>query len=87
MALLQGFTSAYTAGRAARPHRTRTPLTIRAGRALARLLPRWETVRTAALTTTGLALLDAAAWQWTTWAGLAATGVSLLVLEALGGKQ
>ncbi len=87
MALLQGFTSAYTAGRAARPTTSRTPLTVRAGRTLARVLPRWETIRTAVLTTAGLGLLDAAAWHWTTWAGLAATGVSLLVLEALGGSK
>jgi hypothetical protein len=44
-------------------------------------------VRTAALTTAGLGCIDAAAWHWTTWAGLVTTGVSLLILEALGGGK
>lgn len=86
MALLQGFTSAYAAGRAARPTTTRTPLTIRAGRAAARLLPRWATIRTALLTTSGLGAIDAGLWHIHLVAGLIGIGVSLLILEALGGK-
>lgn len=41
--------------------------------------------RTAILTTAGLGLLDAAAWELATAAGLAAAGVSLLLLDWLIG--
>jgi hypothetical protein len=40
-------------------------------------------VRREALTVAGLGLLAAAAWNLSTWAGLAATGVACLVLEHL----
>lgn len=65
----------------------RTPLTIRAARRLARMLPRWSTVRTAALSISGFGLITAAAWHLHTVAGLATAGVSLLILEALSGGE
>ncbi|MFB4273043.1 hypothetical protein [Nonomuraea sp. GTA35] len=68
---------------AARP--PRTPLTVRAARRLARILPRWSTIRTAVLSVSGFGLITAAAWHLHTVAGLATAGVSLLILEALSG--
>jgi hypothetical protein len=71
------------AAAAARP--PRIPLTVRAARAAARLLPRWTTIRTAVLSLAGFGLLTAAAWQISHTLGLTAAGVSLLILEALSG--
>lgn len=71
--------------RAGTPRPPRTPLTVRAARLAARVLPRWSTIRTATLSASGFGLLTAAAWQVHTVAGLAAAGISLLVLEALSG--
>jgi hypothetical protein len=80
----QAFTSERQAA-AARP--LRTPLTIRAARRLARILPRWSTIRTATLSVSGFGLITAAAWHLHTVAGLATAGVSLLILEALSGGE
>lgn len=73
-----------------RARRERTPILAHFGRAAtatarfaARRLPRWHAVRTAIMSTTGFGLLTAAAWQLHLVAGLAAAGVSLLILEAL----
>lgn len=86
MATWTAFSQAFKAERStAIPRPPRTPLTIRAARALARVLPRWAAVRTATLSTTGFGLITAAAWQVHTVAGLAVAGVSLLILEALSG--
>ncbi|WP_084965267.1 hypothetical protein [Thermoactinospora rubra] len=68
-----------------RPRPPRTPYTVRAARWLARRLPRWHTIRTLTLSTAGFGLLTAAAWTLHIAAGLAAAGISLLVLEALSG--
>ncbi len=79
---------AFTAERAtaaAKPRRPRVPLTVRAARAAARLLPRWAAIRTLVLSVAGLGLLTAAAWTLHLAAGLAVAGVSLLILEALSG--
>ena len=46
-------------------------------------LPQPKTVRATLLTIGGLGLLSAAAWTLATAAGLAAAGVSLLLLEWL----
>lgn len=84
------FTEAFRAERRAaasalRP--PRIPLTVRAGRFLARRLPRWQTIRTACLSVGGFGCLTAAAWQLHVVAGLAVAGASLLVLEALSGDR
>lgn len=82
------FWQAFHATRAtATPRTPRTPLTVRAAHALARTLPRWTTIRTAALSTAGFGLLTGAAWTLHTAAGLAVGGASLLVLEALSGGE
>jgi hypothetical protein len=86
--MLSTLTSAYRAERAARPVRTpRTPLLVRVGRLAARVLPRAKQFRTATLSLTGFGLLTAAAWTITLWAGLAAAGISVLLLEYLAGDQ
>lgn len=69
------------------PRPPRTPLTVRAARTVARLLPRWSTIRTAVLSVAGFGLLTAAAWYLHIAAGLAVGGVSLLILEALSGSD
>jgi len=81
---------AFRAGRAAKavtPRPPRTPLTVRAARWLARRLPAWHAVRTLLLSVAGFGMLTAAAWMLHVAAGLAAGGVSLLVLEALSGSD
>lgn len=49
------------------------------------LLPAVSKARRQALTLAGFGFLSAAAWQLHTIAGLAAVGVSLLIVEALSG--
>lgn len=52
------------------------------------LIGRLRTARTAVLTTTGLASLTASAWTGLgLWAGLAAGGMSCLLLEYLTGED
>lgn len=53
------------------------------------LFRRWSIrVRTAIFTFTGFGALTASAWTWLgTSAGLAAGGVSLLIIEALSGGE
>lgn len=86
MAILSTFTGAYSTERAAtKPRRERTPLLVRMGRFAARVLPRWETIRTFTLSAAGFGCLTAAAWTLHTAAGLAVAGVSLLLIEYLTG--
>jgi hypothetical protein len=88
MVSLAAATEAFRAGReqrAARP--PRTPLVVKAARAAGRVLPTWRRVRTATLQVTAFGLIDWAAFEWHLIPGLVATGVSLLVLEALGGER
>lgn len=84
MALLESFTGAYKAERAtARPRKHRTPLLVRAGRLAARALPNLVALRTLLLSVLGFGLISAAFWTLSLAAGLAAAGISLLVLEYL----
>lgn len=68
---------------AARP--PRTPLLVKAARVAARVLPTWRRARTATLQVTAFGFIDYAVFEWKPLAGFLAIGVSLLVLEALGG--
>lgn len=78
------FISAFRAQRAAAtPRPRRTPLLARLGRAAARILPTWHTARTFTLSLAGFGALTAAAWTIALPAGLAAAGLSLLLLEYL----
>lgn len=71
--------------RAARP--ARQSVVVRLAIAAGRRLPTWKRVRTAALTVVGLGFIDYALWSWHAILGYAAVGVSLLILEALGGER
>lgn len=80
------FTRAYRAQRAAtKTRQPRVPLLARAGNLAAKALPRWDTIRRAALSLGGLGGLTAAAWTVALPLGLTAAGLSLLVLEWLTG--
>jgi hypothetical protein len=81
-----GYALAWQQARTARPERKpRRPLLLALVGWLAARLPAWSKVRTAAMQITAFGFLDYAAWQWSTIAGCVAVGVSLLILEALGG--
>lgn len=84
MALLGTFTTAFKDERAITHRRTpRIPLLVRAGRLAGRLLPSLLALRTLLLSVCGFALITAAFWTLNLAAGLAAAGISLLVLEYL----
>lgn len=91
MAFLGTLTSSYRAERTSRPRRTRRPLLTLAaqalGRAAARVAPRLVALRTALLSLAGFGLVDVGVWQWNHIIGLVAAGASLLVLEALSGRD
>jgi hydrogenase/urease accessory protein HupE len=65
----------------------REPLLATLGRLAARLVVALPRARTAALSVGGFGCLTAAAWMVAVPAGLAAAGVSLLVLEYLSGEE
>lgn len=76
--------AAYRAERAtATPRKTRTPLLAHLGRAAGRVVTHAARARSAALTLSGMGALDYAAFRLDQIAGIAAIGVSLLVLEWL----
>lgn len=82
------FRDGYAQARAARMNNhkpRRTPLLVRAGRLAARALPTWHGFRRAVLSVGGFAGLSYAAWLVSVPLGIAAAGVSLLILEALTG--
>lgn len=57
-------------------------------RKLRPLLPLWQRARTAVLTVAGFGGLTASAWTGLgTWAGLAAGGLSCLIVEYLSGES
>lgn len=88
MASISTLTSAYRAERAIRRSRPpRTPLLARLGRFAGRVLPRAATVRTAVLSLIGFGCLTAAAWVVALPLGLAAAGVSVLLIEYLTGER
>lgn len=88
MASWTAATTAYRQARAERAaRRPRVPLTVRAARWAGRRLPAVAAVRTFVLSVAGFGLLTLAAWELHHAAGLAAGGVSLLILEALSGGE
>lgn len=56
-------------------------------RLAARRLPAWRRIRTATLQVTAFGFVDYALWGWHHLIGYAAIGVSLFILEALGGER
>lgn len=73
--------------RAARKQRERTPLLVVLARLAARLVAGLPRLKTATLTVSGFGCLCAAAWMVAVPLGLAAAGVSLLLLEWLSGEE
>lgn len=71
--------------RAARRPRRRTPLLVMLIAYLARTLPTWKRARSAVMQVAGFAAITYGLFTWSMLAGFVAAGVSLLVLEALGG--
>ena len=82
--IAQAWTQA-RAGRLKRPRRT--PLLLALVAYLGRKLPAWKRVRTAAMQTAGFGAIDAGLFGWHWIAGAVGVGVSLLLLEALGGER
>lgn len=81
---MPGAISAFRTERAAtRPRRPRTPLLVHAARLAARVLPRAGQLRRAALSLGGFGCLTAAAWTVAMPLGLAAAGISALLVEYL----
>lgn len=86
-ALTDAYLEELARNRATPALRTRTPLLAVLGRAAAWAVVRLPQARTALLAVGGFALLTAAAWMVAVPLGLAAGGVSLLVLEYLSGDD
>lgn len=78
----------WKAGRVEREPRPARPAVLTTlVKAAARRLPTLRRARTAVLQVAGFGFLDYAVWGWNHLVGYAAVGVSLLVLEALGGDK
>jgi hypothetical protein len=81
------FSTAYRAARlSAKPRKPRVPLAVRLGRAAAKVLPRWDRLRSFVLDVGGLGLLAYAAWEIAHPAGLAVAGVSCLLISWRGAE-
>lgn len=84
MAATSTFRASFRQARAEATRRPpRTPIAVRLGRTLGRLLPHLAALRTFVLSLVGLGLLSYAAWMLAAPAGLAVAGISVLVLEYL----
>jgi hypothetical protein len=79
---------AWATGRQTRSQRrARKPLLAMLFTLAGRYLPRWVTVRRFATYATAFGLIDAAAWQFTTWSGLLVAGLSVLALDYMSGDE
>lgn len=80
--------AAWRQARAARRvSRPRTPLLVALASWLAAHLPTWKRARTAVMQWAAFGAIDAGLFGWHWIAGSIGVGVSLLVLEALGGER
>ncbi|MEV0618552.1 hypothetical protein AB0I81_34855 [Nonomuraea sp. NPDC050404] len=78
-------TESWAEGRASRAKRPACESILsRAARHAGRILPTWRRARTFVLQVGGLGLIDYALWELHVVAGIAAAGVSLLLLEWAG---
>ena len=85
---MTSLTETWQAGRTARAARPARPAVLPAlVKLAARRLPNLRRARTFLLQVTGFGFIDYAVWGWHHLVGYAAVGVSLLVLEALGGDK
>lgn len=79
---------AWAQGRAARARtRTRTPVLLALVAYASRRLPTWKRARTAVMQWSAFGAIDVGLFGWHWIAGAIGIGVSLLVLEALGGER
>lgn len=81
------FREAFRSERHAKARAPRTPALVVLGRLAGKMLPRWQTVRTNVLALGGLGAISYGAWEYAHWLGYVAGGVSLLVVEMLGGDK
>jgi hypothetical protein len=82
------FTAAFHNERATRrPRAPRTPIAVRLGRLAAKTLPRFAALRRTVMITAGFGALSYAAYEVAHPAGIAAAGVSLLLLDWLSGSD
>jgi len=79
-------TQAWAAART-RPRRTARPALLLLVSWLARKLPTWKRARTGLMQWGAFAAIDTGLFGWHWIAGTVGIGVSLLVLEALGGSE
>lgn len=80
--------TAWRQARAQRVSRRRAaPLLVALVSCLARILPTWKRARTAVMQWGAFAAIDTGLFGWHWIAGAVGIGVSLLVLEALGGDR
>lgn len=81
-------TETWRAARATRPRRARsTPVLLALIAYAGRKLPAWKRARTAVMQWSAFAAIDIGLFGWHWIAGAVGVGVSLLVLEALGGEH
>jgi divalent metal cation (Fe/Co/Zn/Cd) transporter len=78
---------AWKQARATRAVRRHTPMLLLFVAWLARTLPAWKRARTAVMQWAAFGAIDAGLFGWHWIAGAIGVGVSLLVLEALGGER
>lgn len=80
--------AAWRAGRATRSRTARsTPVLLALIAYAARKLPAWRKARTAIMQWSAFGAIDAGLFGWHWIAGAIGIGVSLLILEALGGER
>jgi hypothetical protein len=77
---------AWARGRSA-PRPARRSIVLTAVTYAARKLPTWRRARTGIMQTAGFGAIDAGLFGWHWIAGAVGVGVSLLILEALGGER
>lgn len=63
------------------------PFLLSAVTFIASALPTWKRFRTAVMQVAGFGLIDYAVFEWNQLWGFVAIGVSLFILEALGGDR
>lgn len=79
---------AWAQGRAARARARRsTPVLLALVAYASRKLPTWQRARTAVMQTAAFGAIDTGLFGWHWIAGAIGVGVSLLVLEAMGGER
>lgn len=74
-------TAAFKAERSTRRTRTRTPISVKVGRVLARVLPSLAAVRTGVISLAAYSAISYGAWLMAEPAGFVVGGLSLLIFD------